>query len=145
MRFVNLPPPFLCITCDRGDFFVGEVAINCKVDHQTGAERVERVLTWVTKVLIGGDKQVKKSPPEVRKVFGADFLVFRRREKVLSAEVLTTRKLFVPRHRTVDMRAQEPWYSKYLVRPTDGSRLSTSDDHSNMLLLCALLEKENIL
>ena len=96
------------MTCDRGNFFVGEIAVDCKIDHQTSSKRVKSILRRVTKVRKCWDKCIKKIPPMLGESSCQYFLPLRRRKKKLSAGVLSAREVLIPRYWTVVLRASEP-------------------------------------
>ena len=102
---------------DGGNFFVGEIAINSEVDYQTGPKGVKSILRRGTKVGEGGDKLVKEFAPKARKVSCRDFPSLGSSEKVLSAGVLRTRKVLVPKHWTVVSGAGDFRYGEYLSGP----------------------------
>ena len=130
---------------NRGNLFVGEVAVNCEIDHQTRPKRIKRILGRVTKVRELWDERVKEVPPVPGKSSCQNLFPLLAREKVLCAGVLGTQEPLVPSHGTMVNGADEPWYRHYLVRPLRSSGFSTSNDDSNMFQWSCLSNKENVL
>ena len=86
------------MTCNRGDFFVGEVAVDREIDHQTSPKRVERIFGRMTKGREIRDERVEEIPPVLGKGPCRDLLPVLVSEKVLSSRVPDSEKFFVPVH-----------------------------------------------